>query len=89
MIHWPLRDVLDEQACYEWLREHLQPHGLHCPQAPAARECQQCIMSKEERILCSSDVQPLYGVRRLAVSTFLNLNGKGSRVSASCLLEGG
>lgn len=32
MLHWPLTDVLDEHACYEWLLHQLQPHGLHCPQ---------------------------------------------------------
>ena len=31
MLHWPLTEVLDDQACYEWLLHHLQPHGLHCP----------------------------------------------------------
>jgi transposase-like protein len=32
MIQWPLTEVLDEQACYDWLRQHLWPHGLYCPQ---------------------------------------------------------
>jgi transposase-like protein len=31
MLRWPLTDVLDDQACYEWLRQQLQPHGLQCP----------------------------------------------------------
>jgi hypothetical protein len=31
MLHWPLTEVLDEGACYEWLRRMLQPQGLHCP----------------------------------------------------------
>ena len=31
MIHWPLTDLLDEPACYTWLQQMLQPHGLRCP----------------------------------------------------------
>ena len=31
MLHWPLTEVLDEEACYGWLLRMLQPQGLHCP----------------------------------------------------------
>ncbi len=32
MLHFPLDDVLDEQACYDFLLRVLHPDGLHCPQ---------------------------------------------------------
>ena len=31
MLHFPLTDVLHEQACYDWLLHVLHPDGLHCP----------------------------------------------------------
>lgn len=31
MIDFPLDDVLDEQACLDWLERHLHPEGLACP----------------------------------------------------------
>ena len=30
MIKFPLTELLDEQACYEWLMKVLHPQGLHC-----------------------------------------------------------
>ena len=32
MIKFALTDLLDEQACYDFLRHSLHPTGLHCPQ---------------------------------------------------------
>ena len=31
MLHFPLDDVLDEQACYDFLMRILHPDGLRCP----------------------------------------------------------
>ena len=31
MIKFPLTQLLDEQACYEWLLKILHPQGLQCP----------------------------------------------------------
>ena len=31
MLHFPLDDVLDEQACYDFLMRILHPDGLCCP----------------------------------------------------------
>jgi transposase-like protein len=31
MIQWALTDLLDEQACYDYLLQALHPKGLHCP----------------------------------------------------------
>lgn len=31
MIQMALTDLLDEQACYNYLRQTLHPDGLHCP----------------------------------------------------------
>jgi transposase-like protein len=35
MIKFPLTELLDEQACYEWLLKILHPKGLHCPSGHA------------------------------------------------------
>jgi transposase-like protein len=35
MIKFPLTELLDEQACYEWLLEILHPKGLYCPNGHA------------------------------------------------------
>jgi len=35
MIKFPLTELLDEQACYEWLKKILHPKGLHCPSGHA------------------------------------------------------
>ena len=32
MIEFPIRSLMDEQACYNYLLEVLHPEGLHCPQ---------------------------------------------------------
>jgi hypothetical protein len=32
MLQFPLDDLLDEQACYDFLRRVLHPDGLCCPQ---------------------------------------------------------
>jgi transposase-like protein len=32
MIAFPIQSLMDEQACYEYLRSVLHPQGLHCPQ---------------------------------------------------------
>jgi transposase-like protein len=40
MLHFPLNDLLDEQACYDFLLHVLHPDGLRCPQGhplPAAQ----------------------------------------------------
>lgn len=31
MIAFPIQSLMDEQACYEYLRSVLHPQGLHCP----------------------------------------------------------
>ncbi len=31
MLQFPLNDLLDEQACYDFLLRVLHPDGLHCP----------------------------------------------------------
>ena len=31
MLQFPLDDLLDEQACHDFLLRVLHPHGLHCP----------------------------------------------------------
>ena len=31
MLEFPLTEVLDEQACYDFLLRTLHPDGLHCP----------------------------------------------------------
>lgn len=31
MISFPIGDLLDEQACYDFLLARLHPQGLHCP----------------------------------------------------------
>ena len=31
MFVFPIQDLMDEQACYVFLREFLNPQGLHCP----------------------------------------------------------
>ena len=31
MFEWPITDLLDEQACYDYLLHSLWPAGLHCP----------------------------------------------------------
>ena len=35
MIEFPIRSLMDEQACYNYLLEVLHPEGLHCPQGHA------------------------------------------------------
>ena len=35
MIKFPLTELLDEQACYEWLLKILHPKGLYCPNGHA------------------------------------------------------
>jgi hypothetical protein len=35
MIHFALTEMLDEQACYNYLVEALHPKGLHCPKGHA------------------------------------------------------
>lgn len=35
MIKFPLTELLDEQACYEWLMKILHPQGLNCPSGHA------------------------------------------------------
>jgi transposase-like protein len=35
MIAFPIRSLMDEQACYNYLLEVLHPEGLHCPQGHA------------------------------------------------------
>ena len=35
MLQFPLGDLLDEQACYDFLRQVLHPDGLHCPHGHA------------------------------------------------------
>ncbi|WP_026103090.1 helix-turn-helix domain-containing protein [Pseudanabaena sp. PCC 6802] len=35
MIKFPLTELLDEQACYDWLLKILHPGGLHCPNGHA------------------------------------------------------
>ena len=35
MIKFPLTELLDEQACYEWLIKILHPGGLDCPKGHA------------------------------------------------------
>jgi transposase-like protein len=55
MIDFPIDDLLDDDACLQWLERHLQPAGLGCPrcgarerrvaQRPAAfpgYRCKQC-----------------------------------------------
>jgi transposase-like protein len=55
MIDFPIDDLLDDDACLQWLERHLHPDGLSCPrcgarerrvaQRPAAfpaYRCQQC-----------------------------------------------
>jgi transposase-like protein len=40
MLQFPLNDMLDEQACHEFLLRVLHPDGLHCPHGhrlPAAQ----------------------------------------------------
>ncbi len=32
MINFALTEMLDEQACYNYLLQALHPNGLHCPQ---------------------------------------------------------
>lgn len=31
MLEWALTDLMDEQACYNYLLQALHPEGLHCP----------------------------------------------------------
>lgn len=31
MIEFPITDLMDDQACYDFLLECLHPDGLHCP----------------------------------------------------------
>ena len=33
MLEFPLTELLDEQACYDFLLRTLHPDGLHCPDA--------------------------------------------------------
>lgn len=40
MISFPLQDLLDEEASYEYLLEILHPDGLHCPKGHALPEGQ-------------------------------------------------
>ena len=35
MLQFPLDDILDEQACHDFLLRVLHPDGLHCPQGHA------------------------------------------------------
>ena len=35
MMAFPLQALMDEQACYNYLREMLYPQGLHCPHGHA------------------------------------------------------
>ena len=35
MLQFPLDDLLDEQACYDFLLQVLHPDGLHCPHGHA------------------------------------------------------
>lgn len=35
MIDFPIDELLDEQACVEWLEHHLHPDGLKCPRCGA------------------------------------------------------
>ena len=35
MIAFPIGDLLDEQACYDFLLKHLHPEGLRCPKGHA------------------------------------------------------
>jgi transposase-like protein len=32
VITFPINDLLDEQACYQFLLKHLHPEGLRCPE---------------------------------------------------------
>lgn len=32
MMEFPITELMDEQACYEFLLGVLQPKGLHCPE---------------------------------------------------------
>jgi len=40
MLQFPLDDLLDEQACYDFLLGVLHPEGLHCPQGHPLRAAQ-------------------------------------------------
>src|SRR5258708_2178384 len=55
MIDFPIDELLDEEACLEWLEQHLHPEGRRCPRCGAperrpaqraaafpASRCQQC-----------------------------------------------
>jgi transposase-like protein len=36
MIDFPLSDLLDDQACTDWLQRQLHPEGLQCPNCRSA-----------------------------------------------------
>src|SRR5260370_13393573 len=36
-MDFPIGDLLDEQACYDWLVSRLYPRGLACPQCGRKR----------------------------------------------------
>lgn len=37
MIDFPIDDLLDEEACLNWLENHLHPEGVQCPQCGASQ----------------------------------------------------
>jgi len=40
MIKFPLTELLDEKACYQWLLRILHPQGLRCPNGHVLSEGQ-------------------------------------------------
>ena len=36
-MDFPIADLIDDQACYDWLVKHLWPDGLACPNCQRKR----------------------------------------------------
>lgn len=78
MIQFPITELLDEQASYDFLLRHLYPHGFHCPQGHALPEGQ-CPHSRDRAPIVEYRCRSCGAVYNLFSSTSL----KGIRYSCN------